>query len=96
MFFHECRINRDIIARSIWCVEGQVFEHALDHRVKAARTDVFHGLVHLSGNLGQGLDAVFGEGDSDFFCFHQGRILECQRIVGFGQDAHKIIFRQST
>ena len=94
MLFDKGGIDCDFIACAVGCIEGQVLEHTLDHGVKAARADVFDGFVHFGGDLGQCFDAVFGEGHCDPFSLHECCILQGQRIVCFGQDAHEIVLGQ--
>src|SRR5215472_10066228 len=75
-------------------IEGKLIEHALEHRVQAARADVFAARVHLRSDLRERAYRVLGEGQLDALGRHQGDVLLGQRVLRLGQDANEIVASQ--
>ena len=75
-------------------VERDVFEQLFQHRMQAARADVFGFLVHLISDFGQAGDAVVGELQVYAIGIQQCLVLAGEVGVGAGEDGFKVVYAQ--
>jgi hypothetical protein len=71
--------------------EGNFFEEAFEDGVEAAGADVFDAVVDVGGEVGEGVDGVFGEGEVEAFGADEGAVLLDQAVFGFGEDAAEVV-----
>ena len=67
---HIALVDGDVLIFEVRRIEGEVFQDTLQDRIEAAGADVFGLGIHTGGDVGDGGDGVFGEGDV-LSCLHQ-------------------------
>src|SRR5262249_42908537 len=91
---HICRIDSQLLAPQLGSLERHVFQELLHHRIQTARPDVLGPLVDGGGDLRDGVHGVRREREDHALRLQQLDVLPHQGVLGFAQNADKILARQ--
>ena len=91
---HISRIDPEGLAGAIGCGETDLFQQSFEHRMQAARTDVFHRGVDLRRQVGDRRHRIVGEFQGHILGRQQRLVLTDQAHLRLRQDAHKVIARE--
>ena len=92
---HIVLVDGDVLVFEVRRIEGEVFQDALQDRIEAAGADVFGLCIHAGGDVGDGGEGVFGEGDVDAFGLEERGVLADEGLPRFGQDAAEVILGEA-
>lgn len=92
---HIALVDGDVLIFEVRRIEGEVFQDALQDRIEATGADVFGLGIHTGGDVGDGGESVFGEGDVDAFGLEERGVLADEGLPRLGQDAAKVILGEA-
>src|SRR6266478_3081450 len=91
---HVVGVDCDFLAAHLRRGEGDLLQQLLHHRVEPPSPDVLGALVDRRGNVRHLLDGVLTERERHALRLQQLHVLADEGILGFAQDADKILSRQ--
>mgnify|MGYP002942642323 CR=1 FL=1 len=92
---HIALVDGDVLVFEIRRIEGEVFQDALQDRIEATGADVFGLGIHAGGDVGDGGEGVFGEGDVDAFGLEERGVLADEGLPRLGQNAAEVILGEA-
>lgn len=92
---HITLVDGDVLVFEVRRIEGEVFQDALQDRIEAAGADVFGLGIHAGGDVGDGGEGVFGEGDVDAFGLEERGVLADEGLPWLSQDAAEVILGEA-
>lgn len=92
---HIALVDGDVLVFEVRRIEGEVFQDALQDRIEATGADVFGLGIHAGGDVGDGGEGVFGEGDVDAFGLEERGVLADEGLPRLGQDAAEVILGEA-